>query len=42
VQSKALLVRPSRAMLRRRVAELVAASRARGWKQPGTARGAAG
>ncbi|HEV7528113.1 MAG TPA: hypothetical protein VGO29_04395 [Solirubrobacteraceae bacterium] len=34
VQSKALLARPSRATLRRRVAELVAASRARGWKQP--------
>jgi hypothetical protein len=34
VQSKALLSDPSRAELRQRVAELVAASRARGWKQP--------
>ena len=34
VQSKALLSRPSRATLRARVAELVAAARARGWKQP--------
>jgi hypothetical protein len=42
VQSKALLTRPSRATLRRRVAELVAASRARGWKQPVPARGGAG
>ena len=42
VQSKALLTRPSRATLRARVAELVAASRARGWKQPAPARGGAG
>jgi hypothetical protein len=42
VQSKALLVRPPRATLRRRVAELVAGSRARGWKQPGLAQGGAG
>jgi AhpC/TSA family len=42
VQSKALLARPSRATLRRRVAELVAASRARGWKQPAPARGGGG
>jgi hypothetical protein len=41
VQSKALLARPSRATLRRRVAELVAASRAHGWKQPRAARGSA-
>jgi hypothetical protein len=32
VQSKALLVTPSLAELRGRVASLVAASRARGWK----------
>ena len=32
VQSPALLARPSRATLRARVSELVAASRARGWK----------
>ena len=38
VQSKALLARPSRATLRRRVAELVAASRAKGWRQPAAAR----
>jgi hypothetical protein len=42
VQSAALLRRPSRATLRRRVAGLVAASRARGWKQPAPARGGAG
>jgi hypothetical protein len=34
VQSHSLLTRPPRATLRRRVAELVAASRARGWKPP--------
>jgi hypothetical protein len=34
VQSKALLSSPSRATLRARVAALVAASRARGWKPP--------
>ena len=34
VQSRALLSRPARATLRRRVAALVAASRARGWKPP--------
>jgi len=34
VQSKALLVAPSTATLRARVAELVAASKARGWRQP--------
>ena len=39
VQSKALLTRPSRATLRPRVAELVAAARARGWKQPPPAGG---
>ena len=39
VQSKALLTRPPRATLRRRVAELVAAARARGWKQPPPAGG---
>jgi hypothetical protein len=33
-QGKALLGRPSRAALRARVSELVAASRARGWKAP--------
>jgi hypothetical protein len=33
VQSPALLVTPSRATLRARVAELVAAARARGWRQ---------
>jgi hypothetical protein len=42
VQSKALLARPSRATLRKRIAGLVAASRARGWKQPAVARGGAG
>lgn len=35
VQSKAILSRPSRATLRARLAELVAAARARGWKQAG-------
>ncbi len=34
VQSKALLVDPSLASLRARVSELVAASRARGWREP--------
>jgi hypothetical protein len=34
VQSPALLVTPSRATLRARVSELVAAAKARGWKQP--------
>lgn len=34
VQSKPLLLAPSPATLRSRVAELVAASRARGWRQP--------
>ncbi len=34
VQSKALLVAPSTATLRERVAALVAASQARGWRQP--------
>jgi hypothetical protein len=34
VQSHALLVRPSLATLRARVSELVAASRARGWRGP--------
>ena len=34
VQSQALLSRPSRATLRARVAELVAAATARGWKAP--------
>jgi hypothetical protein len=34
VQSKALLRRPSRADLRERVKQLVAASRARGWRGP--------
>jgi hypothetical protein len=34
VQSKALLVDPSLASLRERVSELVAASRARGWRGP--------
>jgi hypothetical protein len=34
VQSRALLSRPSGATLRARVAELVAAARARGWKGP--------
>lgn len=34
VQSRALLTRPSYATLRARVAELVAASKARGWKAP--------
>ena len=42
VQSKALLAGPSRATLRRRVSELVAGSRARGWKQPGAGPGGAG
>jgi hypothetical protein len=42
VQSAALLARPPRATLRRRVAELVAAARARGWKQPAPSRGGAG
>ena len=37
VQSPALLVTPSRATLRARVSELVAAARARGWRAPGTA-----
>ncbi len=41
VQSRALLSRPSRATLRTRVAELVAAARARGWKQPKTGVGKA-
>jgi hypothetical protein len=36
VQSKALLGRPAPATLRARVSELVAASRARGWKPPVT------
>jgi len=35
VQSKALLTRPSRATLYARVSELVAAARARGWREPG-------
>jgi hypothetical protein len=35
VQSPALLVTPSRATLRERVAGLVAAAKARGWRQPG-------
>jgi hypothetical protein len=39
VQSRALLSRPSRATLRGRVAALVAAARARGWKQPKTGAG---
>jgi hypothetical protein len=34
VQSKAMLRRPSRAALRERVKQLVAASRARGWRGP--------
>jgi hypothetical protein len=34
VQSRALLVRPSLAVLRARVSELVAAARARGWEPP--------
>lgn len=34
VQSDAILVRPSRATLRARLSELVASSRARGWKGP--------
>lgn len=34
VQSEALLSRPSRAQMRARVSELVAASRARGWRAP--------
>jgi hypothetical protein len=34
VQSRALLSRPSRATLRARVSELVAAARARGWREP--------
>jgi hypothetical protein len=34
VQSKALLSRPAPATLRARVSELVAAARARGWKEP--------
>jgi hypothetical protein len=42
VQSKALLSTPSRTLLRGRVAELVAAARARGWKQPVQAGGGAG
>lgn len=42
VQSKALLERPSRVRLRKRVAELVAASRARARKQPAAVRGGAG
>jgi hypothetical protein len=33
-QSRALLRRPARAVLRARIAQLVAASRARGWRQP--------
>ena len=35
VQSRALLLAPSTARLRARVSELVAASRARGWREPG-------
>jgi AhpC/TSA family len=35
VQSQAILSRPSRATLRTRLSELVAAARARGWKGPG-------
>jgi hypothetical protein len=38
VQSNALLRRPSKATLRERVAQLVAASRARGWKGPAAKR----
>jgi hypothetical protein len=34
VQSKALLKRPARAVLRARIAALVAAAKARGWRQP--------
>lgn len=34
VQSKALLARPSRAVLKARIAELVAAAHARGWRAP--------
>jgi hypothetical protein len=34
VQSRALLSRPSRELLRRRVSQLVAAARARGWRGP--------
>jgi hypothetical protein len=34
VQSAALLHRPTRAVLRARLSELVAAARARGWKAP--------
>jgi hypothetical protein len=41
VQSKALLARPSKATLRQRVAQLVAASRARGWRPPAAGRGTA-
>ncbi len=39
VQSKALLSNPGRATLGERVAALVAASRSRGWKPPGSAQG---
>jgi hypothetical protein len=41
VQSKAMLSTPSRATLHARVAELVSAARARGWKPPEPARKAA-
>jgi AhpC/TSA family len=34
VQSKVLLARPARAVLRARIAALVAAAKARGWRQP--------
>jgi hypothetical protein len=34
VQSKALLERPARAVLRARIAALVAGAKARGWRQP--------
>jgi hypothetical protein len=37
-QGRALLGNPSRATLRSRVAELVAAARASGWREPGSAR----
>jgi hypothetical protein len=42
VQSKALLSTPSRALLRERVAQLVAAARARGWKPPARGNSGAG
>jgi hypothetical protein len=42
VQSKAILTRPSPATLRVRVSELVAASRARGWRPPSSATPSAG